>query len=224
MLYAEGGSYEALSGLLLSYFRKGDYGALTRLYDSVTTHDPVPRRYLVLGILAGDAAWASGDIARAESLYAQVRAGDISPGLTESAFVRRWALSDSLTAFRFLPYIVGEMSDTARIGWLGMMAGTLPDPLRDYVRGRLLLRMGWYNEAAYTLLQVGTIAADSAVEALRQRSIGDALLRAGRTEEARAWYWTSMNYDARPYVQEIVYDRLEYCDWLGTHPPTLRSR
>jgi len=223
-LYAEGGSYEALSGLLFSYFRKGDYSALTHMYDSVTTHDPVPRRYLILGILAGDAAWASGKLSRAESLYAQVRAGDISPGLTESAFVRQWALSENATASRFLPYIVDEMSDSARVSWLGMMGGSLPDPLRSFLRGRLLLRMGLYDEAAYALLQAGTIADDPAVEALRQRSIGDALLRSGRTEEARAWYWTSMNYDARPYVQEIVHDRVEYCEWLGAQPPSSRDR
>lgn len=224
MLYTEGGSYEALSGLLGAHLRSGHFEAVTQLYDSVRTHDRIPRRYLLLAMPAGDALWAAGNSARAESLYASVRNAEISPGLTESAFVRLWALSDTSTASTVWPYFVKEMSDTMRVFWLGRVVLQMPEPLRQYLAGRVLLRMRLYNEAAYLLQQAGTIIQDSAVEALRQVSIGDALLRTGRVQEARAWYWTSLNVDARPYAVEVVNDRLSRCDWLDVHQPPVRNR
>jgi predicted negative regulator of RcsB-dependent stress response len=116
------------------------------------------------------------------------------------------------------------MPDTMRVGWLGGMAGQVPDPIRQYLRGRLLLRMRSYNQAAYLLQLAGTIVRDSVLEALRQTSIGDALLRAGRVQEAREWYWTSLNFDARPYAVEVINDRLARCDWLDAHQPPVRNR
>jgi len=224
MLYAEGGSYEALSGLVGAHLHAGNFETVVRLYDSVTSADRIPRRYLVLALYAGDALWASGNRGRAESLYTSVRNAEISPGLTESAFARLWALSDTSTAPSVWPYFVKEMSDSMRELWLGTSARQMPDSLRLYLGGRLLLRMRRYPGAAYLLQRVGTIVQDSVVEALRQTSIGDALLRAGRVQEARGWYWTSLNADARPYATEVINDRLARCDWIDAHQATVRNR
>ena len=223
-LYAEGGSYEALSGLLTAHFRGGEYPAVTRLYDSVTASDPVPRRYLPLAVLAGDALWASGNTARAESLYACVQKACISPAMTEAAFIRLWALSDSAIVGRFSRYFTAEMSDTARVVWLGAPANAVPDGIRQYLRGRLLLRMRAYGGAAYTLQEAGCIARDSTIEAMRQIAIADALWRAGRIQDARAWYWTSLNFDARPYAREVINDRLARCDWLAGVQDRMRNQ
>ncbi len=224
MLYAEGGSYEALSGLLSAHLRMGNFETVAQLYDSVRTHDRIPRRYLLLAVPAGDALWAAGNRARAESLYASVRNAEISPGLTEAAFVRLWALSDSSAASALWPYFAGEMSDTMRVARLWGMAGQVPDPLRQYLQGRLMSRMRRYDQAAYLLQEAGAIVRDSVVEALRQISIGDAMLRTGRVQEARGWYWTSLNVDARPYSVEVINDRLSRCDWLDAHQPPVRNR
>jgi hypothetical protein len=216
-LYAEGGSYEALAGLLTAHFRLGDFGAVIRLYDSVVASDRVPDRYLGLGLRAGDALWASGNTPRAESLYTKIRAAEISPGYTEAAFTRLSALADSITRSQFTDYFITEMSDTARIGCLAMRTGDPGSQIARYMRGRLEMRLHRYNAAASVLREMGTVTRDSAMEAMRQVYIGDALLRSGRIQEAREWFWTSLNYDARPFAFEIVNDRLAQCDWLAAH-------
>jgi tetratricopeptide (TPR) repeat protein len=223
-LYAEGGSYEALSGLMAAHLRRGNFQTVMQLYDSATARDRIPRRYLVLALSSGDAHWATGDRAGAAALYTAVRSAELSPGLTEAAFVRLWALSDSSAASALQPYFVTEMSDTVRVGWLAMRAREIPDPLREYLRGRLMLRMRRYVEAAQLLVQAGTIVQDPVVEALRQVSIGDALLRAGSVQEARGWYWTSLNHDARPYAAAVVNDRLARCDWIESHQAAAGNR
>jgi predicted negative regulator of RcsB-dependent stress response len=215
MLYAEGGSYEALSGLLAMNFRRGEYAAVAHMYDSVTTHDPVPRRYLGLALMAGDAFWALGNNGRAESLYAAVREADISPAMTEAAFIRLWALSDTVASSRLVRYFTTQMSDTERVGWLGAENNAVPYGLREYMRGRLVFRMRMYGAAAHLLQEAGYIGRDSTAEALRQLAIGDALYRAGRIQDARAWYWTSLNFDARPGAVALVNDRLARCDWMS---------
>jgi hypothetical protein len=213
-LYAEGGSIDALSGLLTVRFRMGEYNDVVHLYDSVTAHDPVPRHYLGLGLTVGDALWAEGNIHRAESLYAAVRNASISPGMTEASVIRLWALSDTVARTRLCRYFTTEMSDTERIGWLAASDNAVPDRLWEYLRGRVALRLRWYGGAAVLLENVGCIEQDSTAEALRQVAIGDALCRMGRPQEARGWYWTSLNFNAQPYAMSVVNDRLSRCDWL----------
>jgi len=215
MLYAEGGSTEALSGLLTVQFRRGEYNTVVLLYDSVTTHDPLPRRYLGLGLMVGDALWASGNTRRAESLYTSIRIANISPGMTEAAVVRLWALSDTAASSRLSRYFTADMSDTVRVGWLGAAKNGVPYRLREYMRGRLMFRMHWYGAAARLLQEAGCISGDSTVEALRQIAIGDALFRAGKVQDARVWYWTSLNFDSQPYAVASVNDRLARCDWMA---------
>ncbi len=222
-LYAEGGSYEAFAGLLTAHFRTGGYDAVARLYDSVTASDPIPRRYLPLGVLAGDALWASGNAARAESLYRSVRKAEISPALSEAAFVRLWTLSDTATAQRFSSYFAADTSDTARLVWLGTRKPAVPDRIRNYMRGRLLLRIRQYGGAALLLQEAGCLEQDSAMEALRHIAIGDALYRARRIQDARAWYWTSLNFNAQPYAREVVDDRLARCDWMAAMIARMRN-
>lgn len=212
-LYAEGGSYEALSGLLTSGLRTGDAPGVIHLYDSVTQHDPVPRRFLALSIPAGDALWASGNAHRAESLYASVREADISPALNDAAFIRLWALSDTIACKTLVRYFTSDMPDSARIAWLAAEENGVPGRMRDYLQARVFLRMRRYDGAARLLENAGGIEQDSSIEAWRQVAIGDALVRGGRRQEARAWYWTSLNFDARPWAVEAVNDRLARCEW-----------
>lgn len=223
-MFDEGRSYDALSGLLSAHYRLGDFAAVIHLHDSVVTSDRVPNRYLALALLTGDALVMSGNTHRAESLYAAIRAAEISPGFTEAAATRLLLLSDSLSRERFKDYFVTEMSDTARIGLLAMKTGDRGQQIACYMRGRLEMRIRRYNAAAAVLRDVGTITRDSTLEAMRRMNLGEALVRSGRIQEAREWFWTALNFDSRPFAVQMVDDRLARCDWLADPTVSLPER
>jgi hypothetical protein len=217
-LYAEGGGYDAFSGLLTAEFRSGNFATVVHLYDSVTSADRIPNRYLALGVMAGDACRMLGNDQRAESLYQAVRVADITPGLTEGSITRLLMMADGLSVERFRDYFVSVMSDTARIGCLAMGADDKGTQIARFMRGRLEQRIHRYPSAASVLLNLDPITRDSTLETIRRVSLADALLRCGRLQEAREWYWTSLNYDHRPTAITRVDDRLARCDWLAAHP------
>jgi hypothetical protein len=223
-MFAEARSYDALSGLLASLFRLGDYGAVVHLYDSVVSSDRVPNRYLALALLTGDAMVMSGSAQRAESLYTAIRTAEISPGFTEAAATRLLLLSDSLSRDRFKEYFITEMSDTSRIGVLAMRHEDRGQQIARYMRGRLEMRIRRYNDASAVLRGVGTITRDSTLEAIRRVNLGDALVRSGRIQEAREWFWTSLNFDSRPFAAQMVDDRLARCDWLVNSTVSIPQR
>jgi len=65
---------------------------------------------------------------------------------------------------------------------------------------------------------------DSTLEAIRRVNLGDALVRSGRIQEAREWFWTALNYDSRPFAAQMVDDRLSRCDWLANSTVSLPAR
>ena len=215
-LAARSGGYDALAGLMTAHFRKGDYAAVNGLYDSVTTHDPIPRRYLALGIMAGDARWGNGDTAGAARLYGEVRAARLSPGLLEAAAVRLLILSDTAATRQLRWYFFTEQSDTALAAGLARPASGKAQELSHYLRGRIAFRMRRYDDAANLLQSVDAVRRDPELDAIRQRLRGDALVHCGRYEDAKSEYWTSLNNDASPYAVDDVGDRIARCDWLET--------
>ena len=222
-LAARSGGYDALAGLMTALFRKGDYAAVIGFYDSVSTHDPFPNRYLALAIMAGDARWANGDTAGAERLYAEVRAARLSPGFVEAAAVRLLVLSDTAATRQLRWYFFADQSDTALSAGLARPATGIVRDLSHYLRGRIAFRMHRYHEAAGLLQSVEAVRHDPELDAIRQRLRGDALMHCGRREDAKSEYWTSLNNDASPFAIEDVGDRIARCDWLemrdvrGTH-------
>ncbi|MBP1656010.1 MAG: hypothetical protein H6Q31_611 [Bacteroidetes bacterium] len=213
-LVASGGGYDASSGLLQTLLRQQAYIQATDFYDSLVAHDPHPLRYLPLAITAGDAAWALGNPIRARSLYSQVRLADVTPGLTESATLRLWALDDTMHSGFFRTYFLSDTSDTARAGMLGYTLGGNADTLRHYLRAQVFMRMKRYNEAAILAKQAGSLSFDPLLEARRGIFIGDMEVRLGAYQDARAHFWMSLNYDAREYAVRSIDERIARCEFL----------
>ncbi len=215
-LYNAYGGYDALAGLLVSTLRSRHPDRVVAHYDSLLTHDPIPRRYLPLALTAGDAAWVLGDYSRARLLFQSLRDADIAPSLTEAAAMRIWALTDGDATQPFAQYFQADVPDTVRALMLRQAIDGPGDALARYLLGRVFFRLGRYPQSAYMLQQAGAIDRDTLLEARRCVAIGDALERAGAYQQARRWYWVSLNADARPHARRVVDDRIARCDFLET--------
>ena len=213
--YREGRGYEALSGMLASALRIGDYGVLTSILDTVIHRDTRPDEYLPLFIPMGDALWATDRKAEAESLYAQVRAVDFSDSYTEAAAVRIHACLAPRGSGSLLRYFLSGAPDSVRIAILDSLLATNPsDTLVRYMKGKALLRLDRNSESVALLDSLNMMPLDPFLEAIRLKSVGYALYRLSRFQKAKEMFWLSLNAVQTHAAQDDVDDWVERCDYM----------
>ena len=107
-------------------------------------------------------------------------------------------------------------SDSLRLTRLdSMRADVVRAPLPLYMKGRTLARMGRTGEALAALMMVDMSGHDRRLEALRWRTIGEMLFTQGRSEDARAAFWTSLNYRTEEVWRLRIGDWIDRCEWLS---------
>jgi tetratricopeptide (TPR) repeat protein len=208
--YDEGRGYEAFGGYLASELRRRNFTTVLSAYHAVIAADSIPDRYLGLFLTAGDAAWGAGDTARARDLYGRVYRVDLSQSYTEAGAVRLAAMNG---AGSWLSYFLADASDSVRIAMLDTLA-TGPPWLARYLRGRIQLRLGQHEGALATLGELDLSRTNHHLEALRLRSVGLALFKLRRFEEAKVSFWLSLNYVETEVAQHNVSGWVERCEWM----------
>ncbi|MEW6509670.1 MAG: hypothetical protein AB1428_01785 [Bacteroidota bacterium] len=217
-IYSEGHSYEALSGRLTSALRRGRYRVLTGALDTIVGPDEHPARFLPLFIAMGDACWAEGEQARAAALYERIYHADLSDPLTEAAGIRLLALHDEREGSPFLPLFLSDAPDSVRAVAIDSVLearGEIPWLL--YLKGRMLMRLGNDARAVNVLKRVDLLNADRALDALRQRYLGESLYRLGRYDEARTCFWTSLDAEYSDAAEERINTWIDRCEWMQAH-------
>jgi tetratricopeptide (TPR) repeat protein len=216
--YDESHNYEALSGYLSSALREKNFDALTGILDSTIEKDPLPEQYLPLYVTIGIACWAKGDSARARDLFHQVELVDIQQNLTEAAAACRIALNDSLNRSSLLEYFLSSSGDTLRLGMLGaMVQNPVQHWLPLYLKGILLHRLGRFPEVLATLHALDPGVPEKHLEAIRLKTMGDALVRMRRFQEAKACFWVSLNAVSTDAAQHEINDLIDRCEWISEH-------
>ncbi len=214
--YADGRGYDALSGWLTSALYARNYSMLTSAFDTIMMKDNRSSQYLPLFINTGIAMWAEGNHARARELFTRVEAADLQQNVTEAAVVCLRAMEDSLNREKLLRYYLTVQGDSQRVVSLDSMVQHPQShwvPL--YLKGRVLLRLGRFDEAVETFSQLSL--ENGKVEAIRLKSIGYALFRLKRFEEAKSAYWRSLNTIATNVAKNEVDEWVERCDFFAQH-------
>jgi tetratricopeptide (TPR) repeat protein len=215
LTYADGHSYDALSGWLASALRRGNHRVLTAALDSIVVKDDRPARYLGLFIGMGDACLATGDTDRAMVLYDRIYHADLSEGHTEAASLRILALTLPGTPPGVFAYFRGDLPDSSRLALtdslLGLSGGS--SPLLLYMRGRVRQRLGDDPGAVVDLVNSRVTPFDADLDAIRLRTLGQALYRLGRFDEARVAFWNSLNAVDTDLSRERVDDWIDRCEW-----------
>ncbi len=216
--FHEGGSYEALSGFLVSELRLGHYNVLIGAMDNLIMANDHPARFLPLFLPIGDAFWAEGKNIQAGHLYKRLILADISDNLTEAAELHFRSMSDKQIWPLMLQYFFMDVSDTVRAAQLDSIMLSAPDAwIPRFVAGRVALRLGEYDRALRFLQAVEPGAGGRFLESVRLRSIGLAQFRLRRFGEARESFWNSLNErDTRQAVNEVN-DWVDRCEWMITN-------
>lgn len=214
LAYDNGHGLESLSGLAMAALRLGAYDTVTAVIGRAEESDPHPARYLPLAVARGDAYWGKGDRQSALRCYAALRIVDLTDAYTEASGVRFLAVQDDSLQQLYARYFLSTGPDSVRAQFLdSLMRKTGPSPLLLYLRGRMALKMGAYDEAIALLSSCSFADIDRVLETLRIQSIGIALYQQGKYDRARVVLWESLNADDGEATEQGVYDWIERCDW-----------
>lgn len=216
--YTEGHGYDAFAGYLTSALRLGKNAVLRNALDSVILKDDHPARYLTLFIGIGDAFWADKNWQKAHALYDRVYRADVSESFTEAAAVRLLAMDEDPRGDRFLPILLSDAGDSTRVSLVDSLLRNEPrDDVLEYLKARLLMNSGDYASAVKILQDLNFADADVGLEALRHRFLGEALFRISRYEDARAEFWTSLDFEDTESAEDKVNAWIDRCEWMQSH-------
>jgi tetratricopeptide (TPR) repeat protein len=216
--YDEAGGYGAFAGYVSSLFSQGRFDSVTAAYERVVVGSARPLQYLRLFLVFGDAFWIQGETEKAKELYSSVRTRNIANSSAEAAALRLMILHQTPNG-EPLPAILHTVStDSMRLSMLDSVANRVPANLSAaYMRGVIVQRMG-KDEAALQMFRGMDLAGeDSLLQALRLRRMGVALFHMKRYSDAKAEFWSSLNYDSGVMMRHRVEDWIDRCEWMAQH-------
>ncbi len=215
--YAEGGSFESLSGLATAAYRRGAYRTVDSILNQAGTTPEASDRNLMLALLHGDALWGMDSVRQAFRYYHTLRVVDLTDGLTEAASERLLALEgNDRTGLK--RYFLSPGPDSVRVAVLDSLLSKSPhDPLLRYLSGRESLRRGDYGATAREMDSISLADQDPVLEALRFTTLGLASYFTGGFEKAREMFWQSLNFDDSDVAELTVNDWIDRCEWKVEH-------
>lgn len=213
--YEEGKGYDALSGYLASAMRGGNFPAVTAAFDTIIRPDSNPAYYLPLFVNVGLAEIAEQKVELARQLFSRVAVADVSEPLTEAALVCDAAARDSANLEPLLRYLTSAPSDSQRVAMLDSMT---QDEARHwlplYVKGRVLLRLARWQETLDVMNRLAHSPLERRLNAIRLKTMGAALFRLRRFEEAKMQFWNSLNFLSTEVAKNEVNEWIERCEWM----------
>jgi hypothetical protein len=216
--YRDGRGYDALSGYLASALYARDLPVLTSALDTIIMKDPHPSQFLPLFVNIGIAKWGEGNLTDALDLFHRVSCADIAESLTESSLICSTAIQDTRNRDALLRYFLAAAPDTVRLPMLDSMMADSVHWLPFYLQGRVLTRLHRWKDAVRILNSLEPGIPNAHLEALRRTTIGHALFRLGYFEQARTFFWTSLNHVATEDAQNRVNEWVERCEWMKSRP------
>jgi hypothetical protein len=102
-----------------------------------------------------------------------------------------------------------------------MLDSMVHDPFHHwlpiYLKGKVLPRLQQYEQTLGVLHQLDPGVPEKKLEAIRLKTIGYALFRMRRFQEAKASFWVSLNSFSTDVTRDDVNDWIDRCDWISEH-------
>jgi len=216
--YSEGKGYDAFAGYLSSELRRGNYSVLTSALDTTIQRDERPGQFLPLFLLIGDAYWAQGNMETASALYNRVKYADISTEYTESAVIRSYAIRDSESGPALLNYFLFGAEDSLAITRLDTLIQKNPESwIPRYLSGRKCLQLKRFALALTHMQSLNPGLSDTYLEEIRLQTMGVALFRLRRFQEAKTYFQRSLNSLASPMAINEDTTWIHRCDWMENY-------
>lgn len=210
---------EAIFHKMNSLLRMGQYREAIEFAKQSLKDTVMASSLLPLKLQLGDAQWAVGEINQARAMYADLLRKNISLAMDESLLLRLEILKDQALAKQLLPYFVGTLADSSKLGILHSAHARFPhhDPV-TYLLAREYAVQNNERRAIQLLRGFERMPSD-VLELQRQLRLARWEYGLGQYQRAKIHFWQSQNYTSSEALQFRIREWLDRCDWM-THPPS----
>jgi tetratricopeptide (TPR) repeat protein len=207
---------KATALLRLGRYNEAVSFAEARLADSTTASS-----FLTLRVLLGDALWAIDSVESALRIHAEILRSHLSLSWDEALSLRLEILLRPDLARDLKPYFISLNDDSARIALLERAVAADPgEAVTRFLLARERIGHEKYEEAVQLLDAIPPMKSPI-LELARQRRLGQLSIALGRYEQAKIYFWQSLNHVYRDSQALELEERLRFCDWMTSTKDTL---
>jgi tetratricopeptide (TPR) repeat protein len=207
---------KATALLRLGRYNEAVSFAEARLADSTTASS-----FLTLRVLLGDALWAIDSVESALRIHAEILRSHLSLSWDEALSLRLEILLRPDLARDLKPYFVSLNDDSARIALLERAVAADPgEAVTRFLLARERIGHEKYEEAVQLLDAIPPMKSPI-LELARQSRLGQLSIALGRYEQAKIYFWQSLNHVYRDSQALELEERLRFCDWMTSTKDTL---
>jgi len=207
-------STEAISQKVSVLFRLKRYQEVIEFAKEQFSDSAAIPSLLPIRLVLGDSHYAIGNHDQAAAQYEQVLKVNLNNSWNEAAAIRLQLVSSAELRTVLRPYIVGELSDSARLALLEGFKGTTNSTrLVQYLTAREYYIKEDYDRAIRELRSLIPMES-SMLEYIRNRRLARSLFNKEEYESAKIFYWRALN-DApnKAHVLELE-ELVQKCEWI----------
>jgi hypothetical protein len=169
---------------------------------------------LTLNSLLGDALWGADSLEEAMTAYDEILQAHLSLSWDESLTMRQVILMKPNLAHALKPLFLSTIDDTARVSALELLVQTYPkEPIPQYLLAREKASAEQYDVAMRLFDRMQPFASPT-LEFARQHRLAQAANALGHYQNAKMYYWQSLNHIYRETQSIEIEERLRFCDWM----------
>jgi tetratricopeptide (TPR) repeat protein len=188
--------------------------AESQLADSTTASS-----FLTLRVLLGDALWGSDSLERALKIHAGLLRSHISLPWDEALSLRLEILLRPDLSGSLRPYYLSLNDDSSRVALLESLHRHNPaEPVTRVLLAREKASKELYEEALGLLDGISSMPSPI-LELARQRRLGVLSLALGHYEQAKIYFWQSLNHVYRDSQTAELQELLQFCEWMSLRKP-----
>jgi tetratricopeptide (TPR) repeat protein len=208
-------STEAISQKVNVLFRLKRYNEAIMFAEQQLSDSAALQSLLTIRLVLGDSYYAIGNNEKATRQYGEVLKVNLNNSWNEASAIRLQLVSSAELSNLLRPYVLGGLSDSARLALLENFKGS-PNSGRlvQYLLGREYYAKGDYDRTVQILRSLAPMES-STLEYNRNRRLARSLFNKEEYESAKVFYWQALN-DAPNEAHAVELEELlQKCEWIA---------
>ena len=212
--YADAPTAGALRGLFQSQLLQGRSAEVLRRFKQLPEGSFYAKYPSVL-LLAGDAAWLSGDTELALHLYRTLLNMNFHSSYNEAAALRMLIVSSANSGKTYGPLFYGSLSDSLRRIWIASVArNPLEEPAVSFFAAAQVSDSLAGNAALIWERAIPRLT-DPVLRYAAATHAANAYYQNGEFEKAKKMLWEAQNYTSSALCRDRLQELIERCDFVA---------
>lgn len=213
---------ETMFGLMQAKYALRQYDDVITRINAALNDSALASQLIPLKLLAGDAYWMRGETNKAFALYQSLREFDLFERYNEAAALRMEMAWSPRFMETFKKYLEPDASDSAKGEILEQITKVAPrHSVAQYLLAKQLLQQKNYKASLEHLEKIQKPFSDHMLNFLKEKMFGLSYFYLKKFQQAKIYFWQSLNFLSTEAYTNQIDDWIEKCDWMDEHREVL---